>query len=69
MDSRHPLTPPTRDVVRILSIIFGFYVGIRLLWVAQDTTSTGGRMTQIPEFVRSYEPDISSNSDRTKPVS
>jgi predicted PurR-regulated permease PerM len=34
MDARHPLTPPTREVVRILSIIFGFYVGIRLLWVA-----------------------------------
>src|SRR6266513_417461 len=34
MDARHPLTLPTRDVVRILSIIFGFYIGIRLLWVA-----------------------------------
>ena len=34
MDTRHPLTLPTRDVVRILSIIFGFYVAVRLLWVA-----------------------------------
>ena len=34
MEARHPLTLPTRDVIRILSIIFGFYVGIRLLWVA-----------------------------------
>ena len=34
MEARHPLTLPTRDVVRILAIIFGFYVGVRLLWVA-----------------------------------
>jgi predicted PurR-regulated permease PerM len=34
MDARHPVTLPTRDVVRILSIIFGFYIGVRLLWVA-----------------------------------
>jgi predicted PurR-regulated permease PerM len=34
MTARQPVTLPTRDVVRILSIIFGFYVGIRLLWVA-----------------------------------
>ena len=25
---------PTRDVVRILSLIFGFYVAVRLLWIA-----------------------------------
>ena len=34
MEARHRLNLPTRDVVRILSIIFGFYVGVRLLWVA-----------------------------------
>ena len=34
MEARNRLTLPTRDVVRILAIIFGFYVGIRLLWVA-----------------------------------
>jgi predicted PurR-regulated permease PerM len=34
MSVRQPVTLPTRDVVRILSIIFGFYIGIRLLWVA-----------------------------------
>src|SRR5437762_12917886 len=34
MNARHPVTIPTRDVVRVLSIIFGFYIAIRLLWVA-----------------------------------
>jgi predicted PurR-regulated permease PerM len=34
MSVRQPVILPTRDVVRILSIIFGFYIGIRLLWVA-----------------------------------
>jgi predicted PurR-regulated permease PerM len=34
MSVRQPVTLPTRDVVRILAIIFGFYIGIRLLWVA-----------------------------------
>ncbi len=34
MDARHRVNLPTRDVVRILAIIFGFYVGIRLLWIA-----------------------------------
>jgi len=34
MNARHPVTIPTRDVVRVLSIIFGFYVAIRLLWIA-----------------------------------
>jgi predicted PurR-regulated permease PerM len=34
MQARHPVTLPTRDVVRILAIIFGFYVAVRLLWVA-----------------------------------
>jgi predicted PurR-regulated permease PerM len=34
MNARHPVTMPTRDVVRVLSIIFGFYIAIRLLWVA-----------------------------------
>ena len=34
MNARHPVSLPTRDVVRILSIIFGFYIGVRLLWVA-----------------------------------
>ncbi|HMJ18275.1 MAG TPA: AI-2E family transporter [Gemmatimonadaceae bacterium] len=34
MSVRQPVTLPTRDVVRILGIIFGFYIGIRLLWVA-----------------------------------
>lgn len=34
MEPRHKLNLPTRDVVRVLAIIFGFYVGIRLLWVA-----------------------------------
>jgi len=28
------MTPSTRDVVRVLAIIFGFYIALRLLWVA-----------------------------------
>jgi predicted PurR-regulated permease PerM len=34
MDTRDPIRLPTRDVVRVLALIFGFYVAIRLLWVA-----------------------------------
>jgi predicted PurR-regulated permease PerM len=34
MEPRHRLNLPTRDVVRVLAIIFGFYIAIRLLWVA-----------------------------------
>jgi predicted PurR-regulated permease PerM len=34
MNARQPVTLPTRDVVRILSIIFGFYIAVRLLWIA-----------------------------------
>ena len=34
MDPRPTIRIPTRDVVRILSIIFGFYIAARLLWVA-----------------------------------
>ena len=34
MDPRPTIRIPTRDVVRILSLIFGFYVAVRLLWVA-----------------------------------
>jgi len=34
MEHREPLRLPTRDVVRVLSIIFGFYILIRLVWVA-----------------------------------
>src|SRR5205809_127065 len=34
MNARHPVTMPTRDVVRVLAIIFGSYIAIRLLWVA-----------------------------------
>jgi predicted PurR-regulated permease PerM len=34
MNARHLVTMPTRDIVRVLSIIFGFYIAIRLLWVA-----------------------------------
>jgi predicted PurR-regulated permease PerM len=34
MDARHRVALPTRDVVRVLAIIFGFYIGIRLLWIA-----------------------------------
>ena len=34
MEAREPLRLPTRDIVRILAIIFGFYVLLRLLWIA-----------------------------------
>src|SRR3954467_2279782 len=35
MEIREPLRlPPTRDVVRVLAIVFGFYIAVRLLWVA-----------------------------------
>ena len=34
MDSRQPIRLPTRDVVRVLALIFGFYVMVRLLWIA-----------------------------------
>jgi predicted PurR-regulated permease PerM len=34
MAPRDPLRLPTRDIVRVLSIIFGFYILIRLVWVA-----------------------------------
>src|SRR2546422_1793766 len=34
MDSREPIRLPTRDVVRLLAIIFAFYVLLRLLWIA-----------------------------------
>jgi predicted PurR-regulated permease PerM len=34
MNARRPVTPSTRDVVRVLAIIFGFYISLRLLWVA-----------------------------------
>src|SRR3954468_7503043 len=33
MDTREPLRLPTRDVVRVLSLIFGFYIAVRLLWI------------------------------------
>ena len=35
MELREPLRlPPTRDIVRVLGIIFGFYILVRLLWIA-----------------------------------
>lgn len=34
MEKRNPLSLKTRDIVRILSLIFGFYILVRLLWVA-----------------------------------
>jgi predicted PurR-regulated permease PerM len=34
MDSRQPIRLPTRDVVRVLALIFAFYVMVRLLWIA-----------------------------------
>lgn len=34
MDSRHSIRLPTRDVVRVLALIFAFYVTVRLLWIA-----------------------------------
>jgi predicted PurR-regulated permease PerM len=33
MDVREPLRLPTRDVVRVLALIFAFYVVLRLLWI------------------------------------
>jgi predicted PurR-regulated permease PerM len=34
MERRNPLSLRTRDIVRILSLIFGFYILVRLVWVA-----------------------------------
>jgi predicted PurR-regulated permease PerM len=34
MDSRQSIRLPTRDVVRVLGLIFAFYVSVRLLWIA-----------------------------------
>jgi predicted PurR-regulated permease PerM len=34
MDSRQSIRLPTRDVVRVLALIFVFYVTVRLLWIA-----------------------------------
>ena len=34
MPARETIRIQTRDVVRILALIFGFYVGVRLLWIA-----------------------------------
>ncbi|HEY8832535.1 MAG TPA: AI-2E family transporter [Gemmatimonadaceae bacterium] len=34
MPARETLRIPTREVVRILALIFGFYVAVRLLWIA-----------------------------------
>ncbi len=34
MDSRQSIRLPTRDVVRVIALIFGFYVLVRLLWIA-----------------------------------
>ena len=34
MPARETLKIPTREVVRILALIFGFYVGVRLVWIA-----------------------------------
>jgi predicted PurR-regulated permease PerM len=34
MNGRRSVTLPTRDIVRVLAIIFGFYIALRLLWVA-----------------------------------
>ena len=35
METREPLRlPPTRDVVRVMAIIFGFYILVRGLWIA-----------------------------------
>jgi predicted PurR-regulated permease PerM len=34
MDTREPLRLPTRDVVRVLALIFAFYIAVRLLWIA-----------------------------------
>jgi predicted PurR-regulated permease PerM len=34
MDSRQSIRMPTRDVVRVLALVFAFYVTARLLWIA-----------------------------------
>jgi predicted PurR-regulated permease PerM len=34
MDSRQSIRLPTRDVVRVLALIFAFYITVRLLWIA-----------------------------------
>ena len=34
MDARQSIRLPTRDVVRILALIFAFYITIRLIWIA-----------------------------------
>jgi predicted PurR-regulated permease PerM len=34
MDSRQSIRLPTRDVMRVLALIFAFYVTVRLLWIA-----------------------------------
>ncbi|HEX9085756.1 MAG TPA: AI-2E family transporter [Gemmatimonadaceae bacterium] len=34
MESRQSIRIPTRDVVRVLALIFGFYISVRLLWIA-----------------------------------
>jgi predicted PurR-regulated permease PerM len=34
MDSRQPIRLPTRDVMRILGLIFAFYITVRLVWIA-----------------------------------
>ena len=34
MDSRQPIRLPTRDVVRVLALIFAFYLLVRVLWIA-----------------------------------
>ena len=34
MESRQSIRLPTRDVVRVLALIFGFYVVARLVWIA-----------------------------------
>jgi predicted PurR-regulated permease PerM len=34
MPARETIRIPTREIVRILALIFGFYVAVRLLWIA-----------------------------------
>jgi len=34
MPAREKIRIPTREVVRILALIFGFYIAVRLLWIA-----------------------------------
>src|SRR3982750_990827 len=34
MDTREPIRLPTRAIVRAFALIFVFYIGIRLLWIA-----------------------------------